>query len=349
MNNRHTLISPAPFVFIRPTVAHMSVITIAVIVPQLFALILAHDFRALATIVFCIAGASAAELLLLPVRNKMMINDGTAVLIGLLTAFFLPSGIPFVTALLVTFSGVVLCRTLFGGLGTNWINPVMFSVAIAYLTSPDAFPSFLVTAASVQSSGDAFAALRTDNFQQLAADQGLTASLNSWFFSHLGIKLPDGYMTLFLDSPSTIPAFRFNLLTLGASIILLAGDIIDKIVPAVFLFTYAICVRLFALVPFGAAVSSGDILFALLTGGILFTAFFILPDYATSPRTATGKVFSGILAGILAFLLCGPGGSPIGIVFTVLAVNAINPVLELIENRFNGSLIRGKKIKPEVL
>jgi len=59
----------------------------------------------------------------------------------------------------------------------------------------------------------------------------------------------------------------------------------------------------------------------------------LLPDFSTAPRTRTGKVFSGLAAGIICYLLCGPGGSPAGAVFTVLSVNPITTIIEYTEKR----------------
>jgi electron transport complex protein RnfD len=78
---------------------------------------------------------------------------------------------------------------------------------------------------------------------------------------------------------------------------------------------------------------SGDILFAVLTSGILFTAFYLLPEFSTVPRTRVGKLVSGLLAGLICFMLCGPGGSPAGAVFTVISVNPLATIIEYLEKR----------------
>jgi len=208
------------------------------------------------------------------------------------------------------------------------------AVCLGYLSQGDLFPPYLVTPESVSAAGDAFGALKIDQFPRIPADTAITDFLNKSLLNRSGISLPEGYITLFWNSPSTIPAFRYNILTLVASIALLSLKIIDWIVPAVFLATYGACVYLFT--PVSGAMPnplSGDILFAVLTGGILFTAFYLLPEFSTVPRTRVGKLVSGLLAGLICFMLCGPGGSPAGAVFTVISVNPLATIIEYLEKR----------------
>ena len=90
---------------------------------------------------------------------------------------------------------------------------------------------------------------------------------------------------------------------------------------------------MYAIRSYYGGMAFGDILFGFLTSGVLFTAFYLLPEYATSPRTPWGKIVTGITAGISVSFLCGPGGSPIGAVFSVLVANALSPLIEFAEKR----------------
>lgn len=327
------IVSPAPFLITRPTVTQMSAITALTLVPQLALLAVAGEYRVLAGIGIAVAGSVLAELCTAIPGRKNTFADGTVLVAGLLTGFLLPSTLNLFIIFAVSFSGILSARVLFGGAGSCWMNPVAAAVCIAYISQPDSFPPFLVNAEGIRTVGDAFGALRLDHFSQLAHDQSLTASVNVNLFGPFGIKLPEGYLTLFWNSPSVIPAFRYNVITLASSILLIAMNIIDWIVPLFFLLTYGLCVRFFSLLPFTTGYAGGDILFALLTGGMLFIVFYVLADYTTTPRSQGGKAVSGFLAGLIAFILCGPGGSPVGGVFTVILVDSLNPLLEHLENR----------------
>lgn len=337
MKNNSWIVSPSPFILTRPTVSRMSVVTIITLLPQILMLSLDGDIAALCNICAALGGCILAELFAAIPGRKNPFADGTVVLAGILAGLLLPTTLNPVVAFLSSFSGFLVARVIFGGAGSYWIHPVATSVCIAYISQAAFFPVPLVNADGMRMAGDAFGALKLDRFTQLANDQRLAELMNSGFLSFFGIRIPEGYVTLFWNSPSSIPAFRYNLLTLAASIVLISHRITDWIIPASFLLTYGVFTRLFSLLPFGGIFSGGNILFAFLTSGILFLAFFILPDFSTSPRTRTGKAVSGFVAGLAAFIICGPGGSPVGGVFTVLLANAVNPLIEYTENRIIGS------------
>jgi len=312
----------------------MSLITALTLTPHILAMVLQHDYRSLVSISVAIAGSVAAELSVSWNRRNETLGDGTAILTGLLTGFLLPYTLGPFMVFFVSFSGSLVSRAVFGGTGAYWMNPAAVAVCLGYLSQGDLFPPYLVTPESVSAAGDAFGALKIDQFPRIPADTAITDFLNKSPLNRSGISLPEGYITLFWNSPSTIPAFRYNILTLVASIALLSLKIIDWIVPAVFLATYGACVYLFT--PVSGAMPnplSGDILFAVLTGGILFTAFYLLPEFSTVPRTRVGKLVSGLLAGLICFMLCGPGGSPAGAVFTVISVNPLATIIEYLEKR----------------
>lgn len=333
MKKTSWIVSPAPFLLTRPTVSRMSVIMTLTLLPQIIILSVEQNFIAITAIGLAVIGSLVAELCSSLLKEKNTFGDGTALVAGILAGLLLPSTLNFFLILSVSFFGFFIARVLFGGNGSYWMNPVAVVVCIAYISQPSAFPPFLISGDGVQTVGNAFDALRLDHFTQLISDQTITGLINSRFLGFFGIKLPEGYITLFWNSPSVIPAFKYNIITLVASIILLAMNIIDWIIPLFFLLTYSLCVWFFSLLPFGLGFSNGDILFALLTSGILFISFYVLPEYTSTPRTQAGKVVSGIVAGLFAFFLCGPGGSPVGAVFTVVLISAINPLIEYIENK----------------
>lgn len=310
----------------------MSLVMILTLFPHLFAMIMQHDLIGLLSIALATVGSIAAEISVAWTKKKQILLDGTAILTGLLIGFLLPSTLGPVLIFCTAFSGCLLSRAIFGGTGSYWMNPVAVAVALAFLSQKELFPPFLITPETVTAAGDAFGALKIDHFIRIHSDSAITEFLNTTILGRAGISLPEGYITLFWQSPSPIPAFRYNMLTLLASIVLLSMRIIDWIVPAVFLFTYGLLVYIFTPVT-GGLYGSGDILFALLTGGVLFVAFYILSEFSTAPRTRMGKLISGFAAGIICFLLCGPGGSPAGAAFTVIAVNPLSTIIEYAEKR----------------
>jgi electron transport complex protein RnfD len=331
------IVTPAPFILTRPSVSSMTLVIACTLIPQLCMLAYHGDYSALLTVAMALVGSIVAELIYsLPTRKKIAI-DAATILAGLLAGLLLPSTLNPALAFMVSFVGIMVSRNLFGGSGAFWMNPVAVTVAIAFIGNASLFPAQIVTGDGIRTVGDAFGVFKLENFAQIANDQMVTGTANTGILRLFGIKLPEGYVTLFWNAPSQIPAFRYNAITLAASIILIAMNVIDWIVPLAYLATYGLAVYFFSLLPLIGTPTSGDILFAFFTGGTLFIAFYLLPEYSTNPRTRVGKIISGILAGIIAFCVAGPGGSPVGGVFTVILINAINPVIEYLENRFIAS------------
>lgn len=326
-------VSPSPFLRIRPTMTAMSLTLIATLAPQLLFLALEGSYSALLNVTLAVAGALIAELCR-GQAGRASLLDGTVIVSGLLVGLLLPESYNPVLVPMVSFLGILFARVIFGGTGSYWVNPAAVAVAIAWISRPDSFPVPLVTPEGISTVGEAFGAFKLDNFSAAPFDQTVTDILNRFLSLTTKIRVPEGYMTLLVNSPSAIPAFKFNLLVLCASIILIALDAIDWIVPAAFIATYAAGLRFLSPgMAMGSGAPSGDILFGFLTGGVLFTAFYLLPEYATSPRTPWGKAITGIAAGLAGLLLCGPGGSPIGAVFSVLAANSVSPLIEFAERR----------------
>ncbi|MDR1748221.1 MAG: RnfABCDGE type electron transport complex subunit D [Spirochaetaceae bacterium] len=339
-------IAMSSYLYNKPSVSRSSLYILLALLPQLIMLAVTASYRSLIIIACTCAGFVLAEFLGNALRKKQTLNDGTALVAGLLTGMFFPAEFSFVMAFCITFGTALLTKQLFGSGGCCWINPVMTAVVLAYFHAPLFFP-YLVTPAGVDLAGTPFAAA-SGVFTAAAPDAAITTGLNSGFLQRLGIFLPDGYVTLFRDTGASIPALRFNLLTLAASVFLIACGTLNWRLPACYLFMYGLLVWVFSLYPFGGGFLHGDMLFALLTSGTLFCGFFILDYQGTVPLSPAGKAVYGLIAGFFAFIFSGAGGSPVGALFTVLAVNCVSPLIGLVEE-WGFQEIRKKEMEQRIL
>ena len=71
-------------------------------------------------------------------------------------------------------------------------------------------------------------------------------------------------------------------------------------------------------------------MFQILSGGLLFGAFFMATDPVTSPFTFEGKWIYGILLGVFTVLIRGLSGFVEGVMFAILLMNAISPLIDSI-------------------
>jgi Na+-transporting NADH:ubiquinone oxidoreductase subunit B len=69
-------------------------------------------------------------------------------------------------------------------------------------------------------------------------------------------------------------------------------------------------------------------LFHLLSGGLLFGAFYMVTDPVSAPLTSPAKYVYGILIGVLTIIIRNLSGFPEGMMFAILMMNMFAPVLD---------------------
>lgn len=323
----------APFSYLTPSLTNISTALLILFIPQICMLIINKVFNSLILIGISILASVCAEFLSNKVRRINTLFDLTAIVQGLFIGMFIPQNYPFLPVFFIVFISLILVKYIFGGNAESWINPIAYTVIVIYFLGISFFPDFLITKNYLESGNPGMQLIQNGDISILKFDSTFTFWLNTHVFSRLGIEVPTGYLTLFWDTQSPIPAFRFNILTLISSMILISIGIINWIVPSSFLIVYGVLVRLFSQTPFTGIIGQGDLLLAFLTSGTLFCAFFIVDFYGTSPITNLGKFFYGFIVGIIAFFITGCGTSPIGAMFTVLFANVISPLLQLLEDK----------------
>ena len=320
----------APYIYTGINTRHTALLFLFLLLLHIAVMGFMHDFAGILLII-CTGAAAVCASLLIDYRQGKATFDIHTLLTGLLIGFFLPIESGFIFSFFVAFMSYFLSWGVFGGKGTSWINPVMLAACIAAVGKPDCFVQ-PVNFDQIVSGGNVFAALETaSNTIKTFEDQHLTSILNSTLLHSVGVTLPEGYIGLFFLYPSSIPAFRYNILTLLCSVILLSSKAIHKTVPFTFLAVYGMLVYFFPPAMQQHTYGRGDILSAILTSGALFSAFFVMNDGGSLPRSWGGRLICGSLTGIFAFCIIGPGAYPAGIPFAVILVNCITPLIEQLE------------------
>ena len=321
---------PAPYIYTGVNARHTAILVLSLLVLQLIVMGIMYDFASIFMIMSAGTAAALASFLIGYTQGKRVF-DIHALVTGLLIGFFMPANSGFVFSFLIAFMSYFFSWGIFGGKGFSWINPVMLAACIAAICKPECFVQ-PIGFDRIAANGSVFAALAPSGLLQTPADQYITSMFNSTFLHGAGVTLPAGYAGLFLHYPSAIPAFRYNLLTLCSSIVLLSSKTINKTLPFTFLLVYGLLIYLFPSVGQAGVYGKGDILSALLTSGAFFAAFFVMNDGGSIPRSWEGRCMTGILTGIFAFFITGPGAIPAGIPFAVLFVDCLNPLIEWMES-----------------
>jgi electron transport complex protein RnfD len=331
MTEKYKKLTLAPFYNLVPSIDQMLVFSIILILPQIIMLFVTNSVSSLILLGTVVIASFIADILNTLFSHRVFKFSWDSLFQGIVIAFFIPSGYPAVLAFCVTLLALLIDKYAFGGFAQAWANPAVVTIIVMYFLGAKYFPSYLLSPDFLQipnAGSDLFShGLMHSGFYDIE----VSSVLNNTVLSKLGISIPTGYVTLFWDTGSVIPACRFNFLTLISSLFLITNNIIEGIIPAVFLVVYSLLVALLGLFPYGGLLGGGDILLALLTSGTLFATFFVFTWFGTYPQSFLGKFAYGGLAGVGAFLIAGCGTSPIGIIFTVLIANVTSPFIQNIE------------------
>ncbi len=332
MNKPYKKISLAPYSYSIPSVSETARLTCILFLPQVLMLVLTESYKSLAVLAVSVVAGFAAQIGDDFFRKQRFVFNWDVVLQALLIGMFVPADYPLWWLFLILVCSLLMGKYTFGGFAQSWANPAAFTLIMLYLFGTGFFPGFMVGVEHMQSVNAVPLLVRDGIIPLNRFDSAITSFLNEKLLVRAGITVPDGYLSLLLDAGGSIPAFRFNLLTLLSSIVLFSSKMIEPLIPAVYLAVYGVLVRYFALYPYGGMLGQGDILFALFSSGTLITAFFLLPWGGTIPMSIAGKFIFAVFAGVMAAIVNGFGTSPIGSMFVVLAANIFSPAIQCIED-----------------
>ena len=338
MQNR--TISLKPYVYERPSISAVTIKIIILLLLQVIMLILTKSYNAVIVSASSTLGAFIASLIHFLFTKKQNFLSLTATIQGMIIGMLLPSDYPPVTVFFISLITLLIFKYIFESNENFWINIISVSVLIAFFIGRKYFPVFQVPSELFNTKNPSVTLINSGVFPVYDFDVSLSERLNSSLFSALKVTLPQGILSMLWDTGSIIPAFRFNLLTIIASIALFSDNSFSLLIPTVFLVVYAVLVKMFFPFMAGGDFNQGDIVLALLTSGTLFIAVFMLQWFGTHPMTITGKLIYSFFAGIMAFLIVGCGTSSIGMVYVVVFCNILNLLIRQIEERKMDKLIK---------
>ena len=320
-----------PFSFLESSDWINSLIVLFFLLPQIAMLIFTKSWGSLQVLMAATAGSVGAEFFeKLYGKKKDSYSLVCSLIQGILTGLFLPSSLPVFAVFFTVFFVTVCVRYFIGSFADCWVNVPCLCVCLCWILQTALFPQWLLSHQVILARNPALQLIQNGSFPMISMDTRITAFFNKTVFSIFGVSIPDGYVSLFWDTGSLIPAFRFNLITLVSSIILISLNVVKSMIPGIFLLTYGLLV-FFACPYLYASSGHGDLLLAFCTSGLLFSALFLLQYAGTVPMTVFGKGIYGFLAGVVALFVIGTGTSPAVSVVTVLLMNTFSLLIQHVE------------------
>lgn len=245
------------------------------------------------------------------VARKKPLYEGFLVT-GLIFPLILPPTIPlWMVALGISF-GVFFGKEVFGGTGRNIFNPALVGRVFLSMAFPEYF-SVMWQKPFTNGLG---------GFAHYASDAITSATpLINFKTSHI---LTNYNSLIFGTAPGSIgETFRLGIILGG--LFLMIMKISDWRIP----FSYILSVLFFSYFAHNSlSIKFAPPLFQILSGGLLFGAFFMATDPVTSPLTFEGKWVYGILLGIITVLIRALSGFVEGVMFAILMMNALSPLID---------------------
>lgn len=271
--------------------------------------------------------AMACEGLALALRGRAIgaaLQDGSVLVSAFLIAIALPPYCPWWIVLAASVVGVLIAKHAYGGLGYNPFNPAMVAYVFLLISFPVEMTAWALPLGTVPD-GALPGFVESWQIRFSSSHDALTSA------TPLDLARNNPDLTL-AELREREPVFghwagvgweQANLAFLLGGLYLLYRRIFSWHAPAGFLGAFSLLVALF---------HDGDmveaLLFHWLGGATMLGAFFIITDPVSSAVSNTGRLFYGMGAGALLFVMRAWSNYPDAVAFAVLLMNFAAPLID---------------------
>lgn len=315
--DRLFILAPSPHTYTTESVPRIMWSVVGAVIPAAAMAVFYFGWKALWMMVACVIAALASEALInLMKGERLTVPDGSAAVTGLLLALTLPPAFSIAGGALGAVFAIIIGKQIFGGLGYNIFNPALLGRAFLQASFPVAMTTWTLPHTARYAEVDAVTAatpLGQFKFEKIITGLG---------------PLLTGNVGGSLGETSAIA------IIIGG-VYLLVRKYADWRIPVSYLGTVFLLGGIFWL---AAPQAYPNPLFQLLSGGLLFGAFFMATDMVTSPVTNKGSWIFGIGAGVILLVIRLYGGLPEGVMYSILLMNAFTPLI----NRYTRPEIFGE-------
>ena len=279
-----------------------------------------------------LAGLAAitAEAVMLMARKRPVLpvlQDGSALLTGVLLALALPPLAPWWIPVIGSLFAIVIAKQLYGGLGYNPFNPAMAGYVVLLISFPRELSLWPATGKVLGLQDTLLLVFSGSLPDTLTLDAITMATPLDAVKTRLGLSET---LTEIRDS-AVFGSFAgagwewLNLWFLLGGLWLLQQKIIKWQIPAGMLGGLFLTALLFY-------AWNPDIypspLFHLFSGAAMLGAFFIATDPVSASTTPRGRLYYGFGIGVLTYVIRTWGGYPDGVAFAVLLMNMAAPTID---------------------
>ncbi len=307
--NRGLRVGAAPHLADTVTTRRIMFEVVLAMVPMFVAGVWLFRLNAVWLTLAATAGCLAAEAVgnAMRGRTQASLTDGSAVVTGVILAFSLPPGIRLYQAFIGGVVAIGLAKMVFGGLGQNLFNPAMVGRAFLMVCFPVALTTWVEPGTLKTIGVDA-----VTQATPLAAAKFHTAPLAS-------------IRDLFIGNVAGCVGETSALAALIGGLYLVLRRVADWRQPAGMIGASLAFAAIAHYIAPARFVGPG---YHLMSGALMFGAFFIATDYVGAPVTPGGRLLFGVGAGVLVMVIRLFGGYPEGVMYAILIMNALTPLIE---------------------
>lgn len=346
---KNLVVSSSPHITSPSTTRRIMADVIIALCPALIAMVLLYGFYPLFLTVLSVGTAMFCEWVFNVVtKRQQTAGDLSAVVTGIILALNLPPVVPFYVPMVGAAFAIIIVKMLFGGIGKNFANPAITARIFLMLAWTGVMTQF-VAPIDLSDGSNLFSfftqgvsinlpdAITTSTPLQTVKD-AVAAGTNP----AEGLSAPDMFLGRIGGSAGEVSA----LAVLIGGTYLAVRRVIDVKIPVIYIASTAVFTAIF----FADSGYVGEYVWTyLLGGGLMFGAFFMATDYATSPKTPVAVAVYGIGLGLLTVIIRKFGTMNEGVSFAILLMNIVTPLLEKIKRKPFGTPVKGIKERADAL
>lgn len=308
------IITSSPHIRSNETVTSIMLSVIIALIPAAIYSVVIFGFRALIIICISVMSSILAEALFNAcIKKKQTIGDLSAALSGLLLAFTLPPTVPLWIPVFGAFFAMIIVKGLFGGLGSNFMNPALAARAFLFISWPEHMTTWLKP----------FEFENVPLFKNIDYTTIITSATPLNQLKDLEFSFSNLLNLFWGNVGGCIGETSAVLLILGG-LYLMIRKVISWQIPVYFIATVGILSYIFPTTgtPWEYTLAQ------ILSGGLILGAVFMATDYSSSPVTKRGRILFAIGCGFITFIIRRFSGYPEGVSFSILIMNSFTWMLD---------------------
>ena len=271
-------------------------------------------WRALATVAFCCAVGLATEYVFCRTRREPVTES--VFVTAVIFALIMPPGVGWHVLAVGMVFAVMFAKEVFGGFGRNFFNPAMAGRCFVYIC----FPVALTATWSPSASREGLGALT----QWTTAAPDAITSATPLALVKTGAEPPPVADLFFGGISGTMGVTSALLIIIGGLYLYFTRTASRSIILSVVI-TYIVLNQ--SLHWLGVR-PVPDALTALLGGGFLFGAFFMVTDPISAPRTPQARVIYGMIIALCTVVIRNWSVFNGGLMFSILLGNMFAPIID---------------------